>query len=114
MATPVVPDDFPRQLEPGVVPGAQPKLLVREVDGVYHTDLTDEECWSRFNVCEDLARQLAEYAAKKMSTAGLSLDDALVRVEKGLETKVSAGQRDFSGNEVAWMVKRASELLRTA
>lgn len=33
MAGHAVPDDFPRQLDPGVVPGAQPKLLVRDVDG---------------------------------------------------------------------------------
>lgn len=109
-----VPDDFPRQLEPGVVPGAQPKLLVREVDGQYHTGLIDEELWSRYSVCEDLARQLAEYAARKMPISGLSLDEALVRGERGLKTKVSTGQWDFSRSEVTWMMMRASELLRAA
>ncbi len=32
-----VPDDFPRDQAPGLLPDAQPKLLVREMDGRYHT-----------------------------------------------------------------------------
>lgn len=107
----VVPDDFPRELMPGAVPGAQPKLLARETDGRYRTGLTDGEVWTRYDGCEDLAGQLAEYASRKMVSSGLSLDEALGRVEKGLKAKVGAGQWDFSRCEMVWLIKRARELL---
>ena len=109
-----VPEDFPREPAPGAVPGAQPKLLVRETDGRYYTGLTDEELWTRYDACEDLAGQLAEYASRKMSAPGLSLDDALGRVEKGLKAKVGTGQWDFSHGEVTWLMKRTRELLSAA
>lgn len=109
-----VPDDFPGEPSPGLVPGAQPKLLVREMDGRYHTGLTDEELWTRYDACGDLAGQLAEYASRKMSASGLSLDDALGRVEKGLKAKVSSGLWDFSPAEIAWVMKRTRALLSGA
>jgi hypothetical protein len=105
------PDDFPRARVPGVVSGAQPKLLVQEIGGRYHAGLTDEELWTRYDVCEDHAGQLAEYASRKMSALGLSLDDALQRVGKGLRAKVGAGLWDFSLDEMTWLMKRTRELL---
>ncbi|MFM0557610.1 hypothetical protein P0D69_42735 [Paraburkholderia sediminicola] len=107
----VVPDDFPRVQALGVVPGTQPKLLVREMDGRHHAGLTGEELWVRYDACKDLASQLAEYASRKMSTSGLSLDEALRRVEKGLEAKVNTGQWDLSRGEIAWVIAHTSELL---
>ncbi|NPT38324.1 hypothetical protein [Paraburkholderia xenovorans] len=107
----VVPEDFPREPSPGLLPGTQPKLLVREMDGRYYTGLTNEELWTRYDACEDLAGQLAEYALRKMSAAGLSLDDALRQVEKGLKAKVGAGKWDFSNAEIAWMLHRTRKLL---
>ncbi|RAS19387.1 hypothetical protein BX591_14351 [Paraburkholderia bryophila] len=112
MARPhVVPDDFPRERPFGLVSGTQPKLLVHEVAGRYYTGLTGEELWTRYDACEDLASQLAEYASRKMSASGLSLDDALGRVEKGLNAKVGAGQWDFSRAEIAWTLNRTRTLL---
>jgi hypothetical protein len=61
-----IPDDFPREPSPGVVPGAQRKLLVREKDGRYYTGLIDDELQMRYEVCEDLARQLSAYTLRKM------------------------------------------------
>jgi hypothetical protein len=110
----VVPEDFPREPSPGVVPGMQPKLLVRETDGRYYTGLTDEELWTRYDACEDLASQLAEYVSQKISVSGLSPDDALGRVQKGLKAKVGASQWDFSPAEIAWVMKRTRELLPIA
>jgi len=106
-----VPDDFPRAPTLGVVSGVQPKLLVREMGGRYHTGLTDEELWTRYDMCKDLAGQLAGYASRKMSVPGPSLDDALQRVEKGLKAKVDGGQWDFSRAEIAWTLNRLRELL---
>ncbi|KXU90165.1 hypothetical protein CI15_06410 [Paraburkholderia monticola] len=107
----VVPEDFPRESSPGLVSGRQPKLLVRETNGRYYAGITDEELWIRYDACEDLAGQLADYGLRKMSGSGLSFDAALGRVEKGLRARVASGQWDFSRDEVAWMMKRAGELL---
>jgi len=82
--------------------------------GRYYTELTDEELWIRYDACEDLAGQLAEYASRKMSASGLSLDDALERVEKGLKAKVDGGQWDFSRDEMTWLMKRTRKLLLAA
>ncbi|CAJ0703219.1 hypothetical protein SAMN02787148_109105 [Burkholderia vietnamiensis] len=106
-----VPDDFPREPAVGAVTGAQPKLLVREVDGRYLTGLTDDELWVRYDACEDLAAQLSEYASQKVATSGLTPDAALSRAEKGLRLKVAAGDWDFSQREVDWVVKRTRQLL---
>lgn len=110
----VVPDDFPTELAPGVVAGARPKLLVREIDGLYRTGFTDEELWARYDACEDLAGQLAKYVSRTGDASGLSLDDVLKRVEKGLKAKVGAGQWDFSPAEIAWVMKRTNELTLAA
>jgi len=109
-----VPDDFPREPAPGLVSGAQPKLLVRKTDGRYHAGLTDEELLARYDVCEDLAGQLAEYGSRKMSVSGLPLTDALGRVEKGLKARVGSGQWDLSPTEIAWVMKRTQALLSEA
>ncbi|CAG9219300.1 conserved hypothetical protein [Paraburkholderia caribensis] len=107
----VIPDDFPRESASGSVAGAQPKLLVREIDGRYRSGLTDDELWTRYDACEDLAGQLVGYASRKMSEFGLSLEDALRRVETGLEAKVASGQWILSRGELAWLMRRTHELL---
>jgi hypothetical protein len=109
----VVPDDFPREPIPGFVPGAQPKLLAREKNGRYYTGLTDDELLTRYEVCEDLARQLSAYTSRKMHRFGWSFADALAKIERGVKGKVSAGEWDFSPAEVAWVMKRTRELLST-
>lgn len=106
-----VPDDFPREPDLGSVTGAQPKLLVRQVDGHYQSGLTEEELWVRYDACEDLARQLSAYASRKIATSGLSPDVVLTRAERGVRLKVDAGEWDFSQREVAWVMKRTRQLL---
>ncbi|MDR6467558.1 hypothetical protein J2777_001251 [Paraburkholderia graminis] len=106
-----VPDDFPREPYPGSVTGVQPKLLVRDVDGRYQSALSDEDLWVRYDTCEDLASQLADYASRKISTSGMSRDVALTRVEKGMRSKVDSGEWELSQPEVDWVVKRTQQLL---
>ncbi|CAL8475653.1 hypothetical protein [Caballeronia sp. S22] len=106
-----VPDDFPRELDPGAVPGVQPKLLVREVDGRYQSGLTEEQLWVRYDACEDLASQLSAYVTRKIACAGLSPGVALTRAEKGMRLKVDTGEWDFSQREVLWVMTRTRQLL---
>lgn len=109
-----IPDDFPRETYTGAVAGAQPKLLAREVDGRYQSALSDEELWVRYDACDDLAAQLAEYASRKVATAGLSPDVALSRAEKGVRAKVDAGEWGLSQREADWVMKRTRQLLLAA
>jgi hypothetical protein len=106
-----IPDDFPRTPDLGSVAGAQPKLLVREVDGCYQGGMTDEELFVRYDACEDLAVQLFEYVRRKISTTGMSRDVALSRAEKGARMKVDSGAWEFSQPELAWVLNRTTELL---
>lgn len=107
-----IPDDFPRSRDPGSVAGVQPKLLVLEDQGLYQSGLTDDEMWTRYVVCEDVAVQLSEYVRRKMTDAGLSADVALSRATKGSRLKVDSGEWDFSLPELAWVTKRTEQLVR--
>ncbi|KVR42433.1 hypothetical protein [Burkholderia multivorans] len=109
-----VPDDFPREPDFGSVTGAQPKLLVRQVNGRYQSALTEEELWVRYDACEDLAAQLSRYASRKIATSGLTTDVALSRVEKGLKLKVNAREWDLSRPEIDWVIERTRQLLLAA
>jgi hypothetical protein len=109
-----VPDDFPRESMRAAVPGVQPKLLVRKAEGRYQSALTNEELWTRYDACEDLARQLARYGSGKMKQFGWSKDDVLEKVEKGLSRKVSVGEWDLSNAEIIWVMRRTRVLMVTA
>lgn len=87
-----VPDDFPREPDPGSVSGVQPKLLVRDVDGHYQSVPTEEQVWVRYDACENLASQLCAYVSRKIDSSGLSPSVALTRAEKGMRLKVDAGE----------------------
>ncbi|MFL9885144.1 hypothetical protein PQR66_19030 [Paraburkholderia agricolaris] len=106
-----IPDDFPKEPSPGVVTGAQPKLLVREKDGRYYTGLTDDELQTHYEVCEDLARQLSAYTSRKMLKSGWSFVDVFAKVERSVNGKVNAREWDFSPAEITWVIKRTRELL---
>ncbi|MGF6924335.1 hypothetical protein [Paraburkholderia sp. 40] len=106
-----MPDDFPREPDPGSVTGIQPKLLVREVDGRYLNGLSEEQLRVRYDACEDLASQLSAYVSRKIATSGLSPEVALTRAEKGTRLKVDAGEWDFSQREMAWVIKRTRQLM---
>lgn len=110
----VVPEDFPREPSPGLVPGTQPKLLVRKSHGRYYIGLTDEELWTRYEACEDLAGQLAEYASRKIRQFGWSFADTFAKIERSVNGKVSAGEWDFSPAEIAWVMKRTRALVLAA
>lgn len=59
-----VPDDFPRDVAPAGLAGAQPKLAARMINGRFVVGLTEEERLERWQICEDLAQQLIVPARK--------------------------------------------------
>ncbi|MEX3765093.1 hypothetical protein [Paraburkholderia phenoliruptrix] len=72
---------------------------------------TDEELFTRYDACEDLAGQLATYARRALTkNPSQSLYDTLRKVEIDVVKKVSRGQWDISSAEIAWIMKRVRVL----
>ncbi|MDO3530073.1 hypothetical protein ACNRBH_06485 [Ralstonia pseudosolanacearum] len=112
MSNRLIPANFPRDISLGSVPGGQPKLLVRRVNGQYVSGLTDEEWRERYECCEDLAQQCAPYCMRKVAeNAALTQELCLANVRKGVALKVQSGEWDLSAAEQDWVMKRARQLL---
>ncbi len=106
MSTPV-PDDFPRDLIPASLSGAQPKLAVRMIDDKYVAGLTAEERAERWTVCEDLAHQLVPKTIKDAANnPEHSHDETLRRVRRAIE-----GKDWVSVIEADWLMARLRTLL---
>nr|WP_315593687.1 hypothetical protein [uncultured Cupriavidus sp.] len=103
-----VPEDFPRVAMPAVVTGVQPKIAVREVDGRYVAGQTEEERYERWDVCEDLARQLVRVAQKdEDERPEQSREETLKRV------RISVSQKGWcSEDELDWLIGRLAVLLQ--
>jgi hypothetical protein len=109
---PTIPEDFPREHAQGAIGGYQPKLLLRRICDQLISGQTDDELFTRYDACEDLARQLATYARRKLAVNPLRpLGDTLSQVETEVTRRVSFGQWDISSAEIAWIMKLVRELL---
>lgn len=102
-----VPADFPRGGEAGSVPGFQPKVLARVINGKYVVGLTAEELYARWFFCEDLAIQFAARTTRKLSEGLVSDLDAFYR---DTERRIRAQPWGLSEEEVQWLMKRSREL----
>lgn len=105
----VIPSDFPRPQHFGAVGGAQPKFLAVQYEGkLYAPGCTPPELFSRWDICEDLARQLVvksmESKAGKRSHMSESeiLDQYCLRL-----MKTGWGSDD----EMKWVIRRAAAQL---
>ncbi|WP_066736122.1 hypothetical protein [Cupriavidus sp. D384] len=103
-----VPEDFPRVAVPAVVTGVQPKIGVREIGGRYVAGQTEEERYERWDICEDLARQLVRVARKdEVEHPDQSREQALHRV------RISVSQQGWcSEDELDWLIGRLAGLLQ--
>ena len=102
-----VPEKFPRDTMPAVMPGVQPKIGVVLHDGIYIAGQTSEERYERWLICEDLVGQLA-VVAKKDSAAHpeQSQEQTLERM------RVSVARKTWvSPDELAWLMHRLRTLL---
>lgn len=104
-----VPADFPQPIHRGAVAGVQPKLLMTQYNGrFYSPGCTPPEIFQRWDVCEDLAMQLA--AKSRESKAGKRshmseieiLDQYLSRL---ITTKWT------SKEEAQWIIRRVAVML---
>jgi hypothetical protein len=102
-----VPDDFPRDVTPASLTGAQPKLAARITDGKFVAGLTAEERAERWTICEDLAHQLVPKAAKDAArNPDHSHDETLRRVRRAIE-----GKGWTERLETDWLLERLRALL---
>jgi hypothetical protein len=93
----LLPANFPRALLLGAVSGAQPKLLVRRIDGEY---------------CENLVQQLVAYSRRKETeNPDWTHEFNLERTTKALVQKGRTGEWDITVDEQAWMMGRIRGLL---
>ena len=112
MNTPsVVPADFPRGV-PAAVPGVQPKLCVRLIDGKYVVGWTADELRSRHANCEDIVQHLVIYSQrKKIENPDWTHEFNLGRTERALASKGRSGEWDVTVDEQAWIMSRLRMLL---
>ena len=68
-----MPEGFPRESTPAVVPGAQPKVCARLSRGGYVVGQSDDECRERWLLCEDHAKQLVPVTRKDALSASKAL-----------------------------------------
>jgi len=107
METDEVPEEFPRDTMPAVMPGMQPKIGAVLHDGIYIAGQTPEERHERWLICEDLAGQLVPVAEKDAAShPKQSPEHTLERVRVSMARKAWV-----SPNELAWMMHRLRMLL---
>lgn len=101
---PAVPEDFPFSVSAGAVPGAQPKVNVREVSGNYVDD-ADVRRAERFDVCQDLLNQLIAYTQHKRIERP---DDSLTRLVEQVIAQLKKKRFGWglSPAEAQWLATR--------
>jgi hypothetical protein len=103
-----VPDDFPHDVAPAALAGAQPKLAARMIDGQFVVGLTEEERLDRWQICEDLALQLMVPARKDAAKYPQKAHDVVL----GRIGDAIVGKDWCNVVEMNWIIARLRELLR--
>ena len=100
-----VPVDFPREDSLSALPGLQPKVGARLIDGEFVVGLTHEELFARYDACEDLVVQLVNYCDRKLQARPeWDLSTLLEKVRTGI------GQKgwDLSPAKFTWIMSQVS------
>lgn len=102
-----VPVDFPHDTTPASLSGTQPKLAVRKIAGRFVVGLTGPELYQRWDLCEDLARQLVSKTLKDQEKfPENSHGTTLRRMRRAID-----GKRWTSVVETDWLMERLRVLL---
>lgn len=105
--TSCVPVDFPWDPTPALLSGTQPKLAGRMIDGRFVVGLTAEERFIRWDMCEDLARQLVPKTLKDATQFPQNSHDVtLRRIRRAIE-----GKKWTERVETDWLMERLRILL---
>jgi hypothetical protein len=105
-----VPADFPRPAHQGALPGAQSKFLaVKYKDRFYAPGCTPPELYERWQICEDLATQLATKSQE--SKAGKRAHMSEIEILEQYLPRLIA-QNWTSEAEARYIMRRVAEMLR--
>lgn len=103
-----VPDDFPRSRHLYSVGGAQPKLLLRQVQGRYREGWTNSELIERFDVCRRFAEYLTPYCSEKLDElSGTTVENLLPTVR----TRIVNKRWGYSEAELDWILGQVKATL---
>lgn len=104
-----VPEDFPRPVHQGAVPGAQPKLLMTQYKGRFYTPgCTPPEIFDRWHVCEDIAKHLSAKSVE--SKAGKRSHMSELEILAQYLPRLIA-TRWTSEAEARWVIRRVATML---
>lgn len=104
-----VPPDFPRPQPHSAVSGAQAKLLLSSYEGKFYAPgNTPPEVSERWNVCEDLARQLAQKALESKSGKRAHMHEVAI-LDQYLPRLIAT--KWTSAPEAIWIIRRCAEIL---
>lgn len=106
------PVEFPNDIVPGIVGGAQPKLLLRRnANGTYSSSRrSPQELKFRMDVAADIVQQLGQYFERKKTENPAWTDEHnLKRIRHGLQAKAIDGKWPFSQAEQRWIMARLRE-----
>lgn len=96
-----VPDDFPRSRQLSAIGGAQPKLLLRQVQGRYWDGWTDSELVERFDVCRRFVEYLTPYCTEKLTRLpGTTVETLLPTVR----TRIADKRWGYTEAELDWIL----------
>jgi len=109
MESSTIPSDFPRSARLGAVPGSQPKFLAVNYRGqFYQPGATPPEVYERWELCENLAVQLANKSVE--SKAGKRAHMSEVEILAQYLPRLIA-QQWTSEAEARWIIRRVAQML---
>ena len=104
-----VPADFPRPMHHGAVPGVQPKLLMTQYKGRFHLPgCTPPELFQRWDVCEDLAKQLSAKSLESKSGKRSHMPELEI-LDQYLPRLIAT--KWTNEEEARWIIRRAAAML---
>lgn len=103
------PEDFPRPTHHGSVAGIQPKALLRQYEGrFYNPGCTPPEVFQRWDVCEDLAKQLATKSVESRAGKRSHMSELEI-LDQYLPPLIAT--KWTSEEEARWIIRRAAVML---
>lgn len=104
---PGVPDDFPVSPTLSALSGAQLKISLIEEDGKFYAPgTTPAEVLAAFDVCEDLAPQMAAYCQRKLPEFGGNQQATVRAAFQGL-----LGKQWCSPEQCKWIMRKVVQEL---
>lgn len=104
-----LPLDFPRPSNLGAVSGAQPKFSMNQYQGrFYSPGCSPPELLERWNICEDLAQQLAVTSLESKVGKRSHMSETEI-LDQYLPRLNATGW--VSESEARWVMRRTAELL---